>query len=51
MCVCMYNRNNFNSRSFTVVMCDHLTVLKLHLTTLKLILKISIILERIKKCV
>lgn len=49
VCVCMYNRNYFNSRSFTVVMCDHLTVLKLLLTPLKLILKLSIIFKIIMK--
>lgn len=49
MCLCMDNRNNLNSRSFTVVMHDHLTVLKFHLTPLKVILKLSIILKIIIK--
>lgn len=49
MCVFMYNRNNFNSRNFTIVMCDDLTVVKFHLILLKLIIKLSVILKRIIK--
>lgn len=49
MCVFMYNRNNFNSRNFTIVMRDDLTVVKFHLILLKLIIKLSVILKRIIK--